>query len=164
MAANSPVPSQLRGALTDSMQPRFASHDMPSYYDQVSLRPLMHGGFADWQRLQEIFPDGNSVWNEDGPDYRFGVPVRLEAFWGLGLNERGIVIFDDQDQLIVHVVTALFGDTGRGSDLSQQILEHFGVPASIYEEIQAHTWGARPYKVVIARDGVEFGWQWWRIR
>jgi len=164
MAADSPVPSQLRGALTDEMTLNRDGFGFPYYEDAVSLMPLMTDSFSDWRRLQEIFPDGNSVWNEDGPDFRFDVPVRLEAFWDVDRDERGIAIFDSNDQLIVHVLTALFGYEGSGPTFSRRILAHFDVPSSYFTELQQLLKNDHHYKVVIARERMDAPWNLWRIR
>jgi len=164
MASDSPVPSQLFGALTDRMTLNRDGFGLPYYEDTVSLMPLMEDTFSDFRRLQEIFPDANSVWNEDGPDFRFGVPVRLEVFWDLDTDERGIAIFDDHNQLIVHVLTALFGYDGSGPEFSRQILEHFGVPGVVFTELQRLLKNDHHYKAVIARERADSSWIWWRVR
>jgi len=164
MASDSPVPSQLFGALTDSMTLNRDGFGIPYYEDEVSHMPLMEDTFSDWRSLQAIFTDADSVWNEDGTDFRFGTPVRLEAFWDLDIDERGIAIFDDRNQLIVHVVTALLGYDGSGPELSRRILEHFGVPEVVFNELQRLLKNDHHYKVVIARERANSSWIWWRVR
>ena len=96
----------------------------------------------------------------------FGRPTRVEAFMGTSsFRTRGIAIFDEKGDLIVHVVNALLGYDGNGPDLSWHILNLLGISDEMFSDIQAATSqqrGTTPYTIIILYDDAT-GWTWQQI-
>jgi hypothetical protein len=109
----------------------------------------------------------------------FSTPARVELLWcGDNRDFRGLVIFDSQGRLIVHVTNALLGYSGSGSYLSKQILTLLGISKRMFEEIQYAVWNMS-YVVILTRqkhevyEGVDTAyptlevepeWRWWTAR
>ena len=146
----------------------------PYFEEEDSLPVIDTDTYSAWQRLELLFPDATSV----EPGHAFGVPARMEFFWDLDADTRGVAFYDDRGRLIVHVLHALLGYGGSGPMFSKQIMLHLGVSEEMFQAIQAALWDQRPYKVVLSRerhdafDGVEVvqsgsgitsEWDWWRV-
>lgn len=106
----------------------------------------------------------------------YSTPARVELLWSRDNRDfRGLVIFDSQGRLIVHVTNALLGYGGSGPYLSEQILMLLGISKEMFEEIQVSVWD-KPYVVILTRQKhevyggvdaayptleVENEWRWW---
>ena len=119
---------------------------------------------ASWQLVQPLIA-GINLLNEWNIDRRggFAKPARIELYMGAdSFRTRGLVIFDESDRLIVHVVNALVGYGGTGPQLSKQILSFLDVSPEIIDEIQAATSqekGSKPYNILLVRSGYDWQWQ-----
>ena len=104
-----------------------------------------------------------------------GPLVRAEFFWDKGLPQhRGVVLYDNKGQAVMHVLHALLGYGGAGPALSGQILEALGVPEEVFEEAN-NAVPHQDYVLVFSREQVIndtvmlYGtpretWEWWRVR
>jgi hypothetical protein len=83
------------------------------------------------------------------------------------LQDRGLVMFDDTDEPVVHVLNALLGYSGSGPSLTQAILRELSIPDQIFIDIQHDLWDIRstdtPYYVIIQsaeREDGRLEWHW----
>lgn len=86
------------------------------------------------------------------------------------LLDCGLVLFDDKNEPVLHVLNALLGYDGLGSTPTQTALRELSVPTQIFDEIQWDLQGIRstntPYYIVIQSTEREDGsvdWQWARV-
>lgn len=108
------------------------------------------------ESLDNLFPDPTLV-------------KRLE-FIRYDRRRGAFVIGDDtentgQEKVLAHLVNALLGYKGSGPELSEAVLDHLGVPVSVFEAIQDATWNDYPYVVVVRRlTEVPDFWDFERVR
>ncbi|MNQ66192.1 hypothetical protein D3C85_806780 [compost metagenome] len=82
-------------------------------------------------------------------------------------RDRGLVLFDDSNAPIVHILDALIGYQGSGPSLTWMILDSLGVPEWIFSEIQRKFWDVRstntPYYIIVQstpRSNSSSEWHW----
>lgn len=130
----------------------------PLWQDDASMPALTQSTHVVWQQLEPILVriDEARESEQFTASPPFSLPARLELIWDRHHSHRqGLVMFDSQGQLIVHVVHALLGYDGSGPQLSKQILTHLGVGEAMFEQIQ-HEVRDRPYLVVLSRQKRRF--------
>jgi hypothetical protein len=88
--------------------------------------------------------------------------VRLEFLWNDAACKRGIVAIDANGDIVVHIVPALLGYTGAGSNLSHAVLQTLKVPEEVFEAIQSDTYQRRPYIIAVNKDVATGMWSWER--
>lgn len=178
MATPSTAPFPYRDARSTRLHIRQVPENVgfPYFEEEGSLPVIDTDTYTAWRRLELLFPDATSV----EPGHAFSIPARMEFFWDLQSDSRGVAFFDDRGRLIVHVLHALLGYGGSGPMFSKQIMLHLGVSEEMFQEIQAALWDQRPYKVVLSRErhdildgdvevvapgsGILPNWEWWRVR
>ena len=86
-------------------------------------------------------------------------------------RRRGVFLIADdaegteREKVLAHLANALLGYDGSGPELSKAILEHLGVPVSVFEAIQDATRNDYPYVVVVRRlTEVPDSWDFERVR
>lgn len=109
-----------------------------------------------------------------------GKIVRAEFIWKRPtrpVEDRGVVLWNNHGQAMIHVVNALLGYSGSGPALSQQILRLLGVPEELFEQANGSV-AHQSYVIVFSRqshsmvDDVDTAipfaepgeWEWWRVR
>lgn len=180
MAITSTAPFPHTSAYTDRRTPEMGYRSGHlEYQDGRSLRPMDGHTETIWRTLRlilmGIMEDARSRdWNAD-----YSTPARMEFFWDPKAEQRGVVIFDSQGRMIVHVLHALLGYGGSGPGLSENIMKTLGVTEEMIKDIQESVWSEQPYKLIVSRQlheiiegvnaayptlDVEPEWSWWRVR
>lgn len=175
--SNAPYPYRLPSV--DRLEPQRPLHDYALWQDYRSLPAISSPTDRSWLICKVLLTGVVVLAGHEDPD-SFGLPARLEFFRNDARYERGVVIFDNQGRMIVHVVHALLGYGGSGPYLSEQILGFLGVPEETFHEIQQAVWQSDRYMVVVSRqqhgviEGVDAAffisnveaeeWTWWRAR
>lgn len=159
---------------TDMIKPIKIKPDaaFPFYQNSHSLPAYNQGTSKAGAMLENLLSDKNKSKVEAG-GLTFGWPARLEFFLEESGDKRGVVLFDNDENLIIHALDALLGYSGAGGKLSEWLMEHIGVPRWIVDEVQENTKGAQFYNVIVLRDpaktpipgpGLRSDWSWHRIR
>ena len=139
----------------DMLEPRkLEDGSYPLWEDDVSMRALTQDTYVAWRQLEPILARitgvlGTDQFTDSPP---FSLPARIELIRTQDhSNLQGLVLFDSQGQLIVHVVHALLGYEGSGTKISEQILGYLGVSEAMFREIQQNVQN-RPYLIILSRQ------------
>ena len=178
MVATSTAPYPYRRPLLAQYKLEIPEFGSPKWENANSFPAIDDATDTAWQQAKIILAGVIALANEKpfAGSSGFSLPARVELIWSRGNPElRGLVVFDTQGRLIVHVENALLGYNGSGPSLSQQILSFLDVSPETFEEIQASAWN-RPYLIVLSRQrheahkgidvayptlDVEPEWTWW---
>lgn len=104
-------------------------------------------------RHSRFIEDANVVWRSLGPVLEeIGDRIaRMEFIWDRSTGRRGVVVYNDDGDPVLHVVNALLGYRGAGPALSRQIMEALGVPSEVYAMINRSVTN-QDYVVVLSRE------------
>ena len=70
----------------------------------------------------------------------------------------GALLFDDRDDLVVHVLHATIGDFDESPKLTAEILQALRVPPNIIRDLHFSVWGDPEYRIVLWRSSSKTGW------
>ncbi len=178
MVATSTAPYPYHAPLLAKHKPVVPEFGSPKWESHKSFPAIDTTTDQAWNQVKVILA-GVIALAKDKPyagsdDY--GQPARIELLWDRGNKDlRGLVVFDNQGRLIVHVVNALLGYGGSGPYLTEQILTFLGVSQQMFGELQQASWD-RPYLLILSRQkhevyegvdsayptlDVESEWTWW---
>lgn len=161
-------------------------------FESLGSLPVIHGSTDRSWREAKIVLCGVMTLAEQG-EGAFGIPARVELFHDASRWERGVAIFDDGGELIVHIMNAVITRSGlqdwypqlpryvaynSTTQLTYQVLRYLGISGEVFDEIRSAVERDNTYMVVVSRqrhetiNGVEVAsagavepeWEWWRIR